>query len=169
MADYPDQPQYEVTYDDDPIGFLKMQSDTLQKHVQHTQAQLQQERLSNYQQNINNQITNFKREHDDYDEAFSHMVKARRQELSDGGVSDPAKQDETLNAEAWDIANKAMSEGTNPAEVAYGMSKELGYKSPVDRDAFDALNDTEIDDVFEEMERANFEETGASIGIRSGW
>lgn len=167
MADYPQQDnEYEVTYDDDPIGFLKMQTDTLQKHVQHTQAQLQQERLSNYQQNINNQVNEFKRDHDDYDEAFNHLVKTRRQELTNGGVSDPTKQDETLNAEAWDISHKALNEGKNPADVAYEMSRELGYKPPNERDAFDSLNDTEIDTVFEEMERQDFEETGRSLGIR---
>lgn len=167
MADYPDQTtEYEVSYDDDPIGFLKMQSDTLQQHLQKNQQELQYVRQASFMNEVNHKVKEFKRTNDDYGEALTFLTKTRRTQLSDSGVSDPAKQDHQINSEAWDITNNAMQNNENPAEVAYAKAKEEGYKAPHEQDAFDSLNDTEIDKVFEEMERQDFEETGRSLGIR---
>lgn len=167
MATYPEQTnEYEVSYDDDPIGFLKFQNDHVQRQLQHTQSMLQQTQQNAFLTQVNHKVKEFEREHDDYHESLSYLTNKRREQLADSGISDPAKQDHQINSEAWDITQTAMQSNQNPAEVAYAKAREEGYKAPFERDAFDALDDTAIDDVFEEMERQDFEETGRSLGLR---
>lgn len=170
MAVYPEEPnEYETSYDDDPIGYLKFQSDFLRQQLQNTQGQLQRTEQNAFLTQVKHKVQEFEREHDDYPESLSYLTKTRREQLNNSGVSDPAAQDRQINSEAWDITNTAMHNNQNPAEVAYAKAKEEGYKAPFERDAFDALDDTEIDDVFEKMEADNFEETGASAGVKQGW
>lgn len=170
MADYPEQTnEHEINYDDDPLEYLKFQQDHLRQQLNYAQGQLQQTQTNAFMDKVNYKVQEFETKQDDYAEALTYLTKTRREQLTNSGVSDPVKQDQQINSEAWDITQTAMSKGENPAEIAYSKAKAEGYQAPFERDAFDALDDTEIDDKFDEMAKADYEETGASAGVKQGW
>lgn len=67
----------------------------------------------------------------DYQQAVMHAVGVRQRQLAMTGLPEPDIQ-RTIGQEIGWIAENAVRNGRRPAEVIYGMAKEMGYQ-PVGR------------------------------------
>lgn len=69
----------------------------------------------------------YRQEHPDYDEAISHVVTARAQELALYGLN-PAQISQTISEEATEIVRSAIAQGRDPAELGYQIALSRGYR-----------------------------------------
>ena len=123
----------QASYEEDPIGHLREQQEQMQaKMTAHeTNAQQQQAQLQEVQQlqsTINTQVNEFVKDNPDYDQALSFMTERRMQDLTSLGITDPVQQQQIINTEAWNIAQTALQNNKNPAEVVYSMANSWGYQ-----------------------------------------
>lgn len=63
----------------------------------------------------------------DYDDAITHLVNARAQELAEYNLP-PAQIQATIAEEALDIVRTAVSLGRDPAEMGYKIAISRGYR-----------------------------------------
>lgn len=69
----------------------------------------------------------FRAQQTDYDDAISYLAQARAKELTRYGMS-PPQINQVLSEEAAEIARTAIQQGMNPAELAYGIAQDRGYR-----------------------------------------
>lgn len=124
----------QLAYEEDPIGHLRQQQEHIQAKLteQETQTQVQQAQLQEVQQlqsTINTQVNEFVKDNPDYDQALAFVSERRMQDLSALGITDPMQQQQIINTEAWNIAQTALNNNKNPAEVVYSMANSWGYKA----------------------------------------
>jgi len=124
----------QASYDDDPIGHLREQQEQMQTQMterdeqsQQQQAQLQE--VQQLQNTINVQVNEFVKDNPDYEHALNYVSQRRAQDLSALGITDPVQQQQIINTEAWNIAQTALQNNKNPAEVVYTMANSWGYKA----------------------------------------
>lgn len=118
----------------DPLGAMFHQLDSVNKRVLELQAQLvdQQTQQANTTtfQNFQNQVRSLKDEfvktNADFPDAYSHIRSAREADLRAYGIPDQQIK-ETIFREEAALAEQAIRQGRNPAEVLYEMSKRHGY------------------------------------------
>lgn len=65
----------------------------------------------------------------DYLAASEFLLKSRMDELADMGWSEEQSK-QIINQERFAIAQKAMQDGKNPAEMVYNVSKRRGFVAP---------------------------------------
>lgn len=75
---------------------------------------------------VNQDVMQFKATVPDYDLAFQHAVKVRREELAFYGNS-PEQIDQQIEVDVRAIVGQAYSQGKNPGELFYGYAKMRGY------------------------------------------
>ena len=75
---------------------------------------------------VNQDVMQFKAVTPDYDQAFQHAVKVRREELAFYGNS-PEQIDQQIEVDVRAIVGQAYSQGKNPGELFYGYAKMRGY------------------------------------------
>jgi len=75
---------------------------------------------------VNQDVMQFKAATPDYDQAFQHAVKVRREELAFYGNS-PEQIDQQIEVDVRAIVGQAYSQGKNPGELFYGYAKMRGY------------------------------------------
>jgi hypothetical protein len=63
----------------------------------------------------------------DYDKAIEHVVNARARELALYGLTPPQIQ-QTISEEATEIVRTAVARNMNPAEMAYKIAEQRGYR-----------------------------------------
>ncbi len=62
----------------------------------------------------------------DYDQAFQHAVKVRREELAFYGNT-PEQIDQQIEVDVRAIVQQAYTQGKNPGEVFYSYARMRGY------------------------------------------
>lgn len=125
--------QDQTSYDDDPIGHLReqqeqMQSDLRERDQQTETQQAQIQEVQQLQNTINAQVNEFVKDNADYQDALTYVTERRTNDLLALGIIDPVQQQQILNTEAWNIAQTALQNNKNPADVVYTMAKSWGYK-----------------------------------------
>ena len=143
------------SFDDDPIGHLRKQQEELQKTLsqrdeeQRTQ-QTQMQEVQKLQATINTQVQEFVKEHGDYEQALQFVSERRMSDLAALGITDFAQQQQIINAEAWNIAQTALQNERNPAQVVYDLANSWGYKQP-------ATQKTDLEEKVETIQKGQAE------------
>jgi hypothetical protein len=69
----------------------------------------------------------YRAEKPDYDDAISHVVERRAEELALYGLTRPQIQ-QTISEEATEIVRSAVAQGRDPAELGYQIALSRGYQ-----------------------------------------
>ena len=118
----------------DPLGALMYKVNgietalaQIQQSSQQTAQMTEQQRgLLDFKNQMNTLKTEFVKTTPDFDEAYGHLRAQRAADLADVGVP----QDQIAMALMQDeiaVAQNAVRQGKNPAQVIYGMAKRYGY------------------------------------------
>ncbi len=127
----------------DPKGFREFQIKQITERANEKaeaerramEAQQQQMVMARLTQDVNT----FKATTPDYDTAFQHAVKVRREELAFYGNSEEQISAQ-MEADVQAIVQQAYSQGKNPAELFYAYAKMRGYSAaPVQQPAQQAV------------------------------
>lgn len=134
-------------YEEDPIGYLRKQTEAIQtemaqRDAQSTQQTEEMQRLQAVQTEVAAQVQQFSNEHPDYQTALGHLLEQRKADLTAVGVIDPTEQLQILNAESWNLAQTALQNHRNPAEVVYQLAQQRGYKLTEEKPEIDQKADT---------------------------
>jgi hypothetical protein len=127
------------TLQEDPVNHILARLDETQHQVQRygqgtyqyaqevAQQQQQAQQLQNFVARAQALENEFKAEKPDYEDAFTHLNKQRASELSKIGVRDPAERMRIIQQQNLAIADIAMQNGQNPAQVLYELAQDRGY------------------------------------------
>lgn len=129
------------TYDEDPLGHMNARNATLEKEVKQLSSTVQQFTKETSQRQAVSQINDslveseaeFRQAHPDYDAAVKHLKDITRSDLGDQGLSG-AEIEQTIAQGKLALANAALQQGKNPAEVLYERAKRYGYRSQGGKD-----------------------------------
>ncbi len=135
----------EASYDEDPGAYLKAQAEQTNRAVEGLQEQLKgsneqteaQQHQNDLAQGVVASEAAFRVDHDDYDAAIKHLREGRAREFQAMGMNDPAQIEAALTQDALQLAQIASQSGGSPAEMAYRIAQERGYKIPVKSKAGD--------------------------------
>lgn len=123
--------------DEDPLGHIlhqfkdlgaaikALQEQQSQRDTQSQQMTAQQQ----FQQAVGKAVEDFQKDHPDYQQAYKHLNDARAADLASAGYTQQEIR-QMLNQEEFNLCLRAMQSGKNPAEIAYGMAKRMGYQAP---------------------------------------
>ncbi len=116
----------------DPQGFKQFQIDQIKQRAAE-RAEAERQAAENQQtqallSRVNQDVAAFKANVPDYDNAFQHAIKARRQELAFYGNS-PEQIDAQMEVDVKAIVQQAYGQGRNPAELFYEYAKMRGYSA----------------------------------------
>lgn len=124
--------------DEDPVAYLEHENRKLQERLKPLEeGQTNQREYAEYQQAVNEvqsrtqaYETQFAAEHPDYHDAVDFIQKRQIEHYKIMGVTDPMHMNQMLQRDALTMANNAMANGQNPAEVAYNLAKFHGFAQP---------------------------------------
>ena len=132
-----------------PEAFKQFQIDQIKQRAAEkaeaerlTQEQAQERQIM---ARVNQDVAAFKATVPDYDQAFQHAVKVRREELAFYGNT-PEQIDQQIEVDVRAIMGQAYSQGKNPGELFYGYAKMRGYspaqaaKDPIPQQAAAQVN-----------------------------
>ncbi len=113
-----------------PEAFKQFQIDQIKQRAAEkaeaerlTQEQAQERQIM---ARVNQDVAAFKATVPDYDQAFQHAVKVRREELAFYGNT-PEQIDQQIEVDVRAIVGQAYQQGKNPGEVFYSYAKMRGY------------------------------------------
>jgi len=113
-----------------PEAFKQFQIDQIkQRAAEKAEADRQAQERAQEQQimaRVNQDVQQFRAATPDYDQAFQHAVKVRREELAFYGNS-PEQIDQQIEVDVRAIVQQAYTQGKNPGELFYGYAKMRGY------------------------------------------
>lgn len=113
-----------------PEAFKQFQIDQIkQRAAEKAEADRQAQERAQEQQimaRVNQDVMQFKATVPDYDPAFQHAVKVRREELAFYGNS-PEQIDQQIEVDVRAIVTQAYTQGKNPGELFYSYAKMRGY------------------------------------------
>jgi hypothetical protein len=117
----------------DPKGFREFQIKQITERAQE-KAESERRAMEAQQQQmvmarLNQDVAAFKATTPDYDNAFQHAVKARREELAFYGNSEEQIAAQ-MEVDVQAIVQQAYSQGRNPAELFYQYARMRGYSGP---------------------------------------
>lgn len=132
-----------------PEAFKQFQIDQIkQRAAEKAEADRQAQERAQEQQimaRVNQDVQQFRAATPDYDQAFQHAVKVRREELAFYGNS-PEQIDQQIETDVRAIVQQAYTQGKNPGELFYGYAKMRGYspaqaaKDPIPQQAAAQVN-----------------------------
>lgn len=97
-----------------------------QQTQQQTQMTQQQQQFMEFKTQINSAKAEFTKSAPDFDAAYAHLRAQRAADLADVGV--PQEQiAQALLQDELAVAQNAVRQGKNPAQVIYNMAKRYGY------------------------------------------
>ena len=115
----------------DPKGFREFQikqiTERAQEKADAERRQMEAQQQSLVMARLAQDVNTFKATTPDYDPAFQHAVKVRREELAFYGNS-PEMIEQQLEVDVQAIVQQAYSQGKNPAEMFYSYAKMRGYQ-----------------------------------------
>ena len=113
-----------------PEAFKQFQIDQIkQRAAEKAEADRPAQERAQEQQimaRVNQDVQQFRATTPDYDQAFQHAVKVRREELAFYGNS-PEQIDQQIEVDVRAIVGQAYTQGKNPGELFYGYAKMRGY------------------------------------------
>ena len=113
-----------------PEAFKQFQIDQIKQRAAERQEAEQrathQAQEAQIMARVNQDVAAFKATVPDYDPAFQHAVKVRREELAFYGNT-PEQIDQQLEVDVRAIVGQAYSQGKNPGELFYSYAKMRGY------------------------------------------
>lgn len=120
--------------DVDPLGAMLHKLEQVNKTVADLQAALNQQQsqqsqltqFQQFQQRVGQLRDEFAKTTPDFDAAYAHIRNARISDLRAYGLTDEKIQQAIFQEEAT-LAENAIRNGRNPAQVIYEMSKRHGY------------------------------------------
>lgn len=123
-------------YEEDPIGHLnakiealQRQNEELSKATNETRQQaLDRQKYELFQQDYAAKTRQYSSSVPDYDAAKTHLIEAIKQDYIVQGLTEEQADKQARNDEITFAATQ-MSQGKNPAEIIYEMSKRRGYQS----------------------------------------
>lgn len=118
----------------DPLGAMMHQLNNVNSTVADLQAKLlqqqqladQQQQIQNFQAQIKTLRDDFSKTSPDFPKAYEHFRKVQTEDMKAIGIPD-AQIAANLNQADFNIAQNALRNGKNPAEVIYNMAKRHGY------------------------------------------
>lgn len=129
------QQQPQANYEDDPLGYLKNSVESMQNNMvqqqQYLQSQYQnaqqQQQVQHLADNYRAKANEFAKDNPDFTDAYNHLVQSRMNQYLAAGLNQQQAQQQLVEEELA-IAAKAFTDGVNPAERLYNVSKSLGYQ-----------------------------------------
>lgn len=123
------------SFEDDPIAALKYENEQLKKEMngfkEFTTKQQQQAEIARKQNEFVNtyrsKANEFKQANPDFQDAYDYVMQNRLEEFKVAGYTEEQAKQLVIEDEAAIVAN-ALSQGKNPAESIYNLSKLRGYK-----------------------------------------
>lgn len=126
------EPEPAVSYDDDPIAYLRTKIDALNEQIarmtQTTETQAQQQQYEAFTRNIAVAEQQFAKDHPDYWDAVQFLRDRRMTELKALGYTEQQIMP-VLAQDAAMLVQQAAANSKNPAEFAYQFAQQLGYQS----------------------------------------
>ena len=160
-----EQDRFEEEFEEDPIGALRKQNEALrarldaedsnkqeQQQTAEEQAK-QQQQLEEFMGDVTKQVAEFEKGHPDYPDAFKHLMDLRVAEYKTMGINDPQRLEMMFNQEAISLAQGAIANGKNPAEVAYEMAKVRGYTKSAGGSADNGKSGETLEQQMERLEK----------------
>lgn len=127
----------------DPLGSIRddIQSLKTSQEQRDQQAQEQTQATENENQllsQVQSYVTEFTKNNTDYQDALTHVLDSRAQELRMMGTPE-AQIQQALQQESMGLAQNAIATGGNPAEVVYNLAKLRGYTPSAKPAALDQI------------------------------
>lgn len=124
-------------FEEDPAGHLRHQVETTQAELQAIRQSSEQSRQAQEAAQLERQIQEhttaseqiFAKEHPDYIEAVKHLQAIADKNLQMMGMDDPTQRIAQIRQDALAMSFKALQMGKSPAEVAYNLAVNYGYKA----------------------------------------
>lgn len=124
-------------FEDDPAGHLRHQVESTQAELAAVREQTAAQRAAQEQEQMIAQISRvtqaaeaeFAKANPDYLDAVKHLQQVADRNLEMMGVADPAARAEQIRKDALAMSAKALQMGKSPAEVAYQLAKNYGFKA----------------------------------------
>lgn len=117
--------------DKDALGALKTHQQQLKELMEYKQRSEAQQAENAQRQNIISRAqqleAQFVQETPDYGNASQFLIKSRHDELMATGMYTPEQVQKTIQGETMALAQQAISNGTNPAQIIYAIAKARGY------------------------------------------
>jgi hypothetical protein len=118
----------------DPLGAMMHQLKTVNEQVSTLQQQILDQQnaqtstvnFQQFQAQVHNLRNEFAKTHADFDDAYTHFRSSRVADLRALGFNDQRINQAVFQEEAI-LAQNAVMNGRNPAEVVYEMAKRHGY------------------------------------------
>lgn len=123
------------TFEQDPAAHLKHQVESVrgefepvrQTLEQLTRQQQEQQAIAQLAQATAMSEAEFAKATPDYFPAVEHLKKVLDSNLQVLGVTDPATRAQEIHKQMLQLSHGSISQGRNPAEVAYQMAKNYGF------------------------------------------
>lgn len=160
----------------DPVGYFRAKTEAQEKQLselatfrqQFEQRQQQQFTVQQVAQTVNAQEMAFRKDNPDYDEAVNYIREVRGRQLAALGITDPAMQAQHIQNDVFQIANAALQNKGNAAQVAYELAKASGWtpkaKATAPAPVADSAKTEPTPDELKVALAAKGQEQGASIG-----
>lgn len=132
----PETPAPQVPeWNQDPLGHTKQRLETQEERLarleqeDHDRRQMteQQHQYVQFRGHVAQHTHQFMAKTPDYPQAYQHLMEMQGKALEVAGFA-PEQIRQTLDQFETAIAQKALADGVNPAERAYAMAKQMGYK-----------------------------------------
>lgn len=120
----------------DPLGYLTQQINAVgdqvkamqQQTAQTTEKTAQEVAAQRFVSTVNDQVHSFEKDHTDYQDAYKHLIGLRTADYQLRGMT-PDQIQQAIANEEIQIAQGALRQGKNVAEVTYALAQRYGYQA----------------------------------------
>lgn len=138
MKEPPKPIEPEVKYDEDPLAWQKQKLEQIENaqklNAEQIHRQEQNSEMVRFQNHVSALEADFRKSAPDYDKAVEYLLNVRKGELEEFGAT-PEQIQMELAQNAANLARAALSQGKNPAQVAFNLAKRYGYKTEAPKPA----------------------------------
>lgn len=153
--------------DEDPVAYLEYENRQLQERLKPLEEGQTAQREYAEQQAAINEVSSrtqafeaeFQRDHPDYHDAVDFLKDQAAERYRIMGVNDPMQLQQLLTRDSLTLAHNAMTNGQNPAEVAYKLAETSGYQA-------ETKDNGSVEDKLETIERG--QRASASLSRAGG-
>lgn len=131
------QQQQGPSFEEDPVEALRQEQEHIKQALRQqyqSEAQRQQQSEMQYKQQVfveryKDSANAYAQENPEFSNAYQHLVQSRLAEYTAAGYS-VQQANQLLIEDEMAIVAKAYTDGVNPAERIYALSKVRGYQTP---------------------------------------
>ena len=125
-------PPEKPVFESDPANFLKAEVDDIKKQTTEMSRQAQKAQIeTQIKARLQNSEQSFSKEHPDYFDAASHVMKVMSANMELMGVTDQAAKGQAMTNEVYQLTIRAVQAGKEPAELIYELAKNQGFVGKV--------------------------------------